>query len=183
MRLWLKVFAAQLLLLMAASVGAQCQNSAQPSCNVYDSCFAKYCPCQGDPDEYFVTYGKRYCASFLANTAFGPAGKKWRDATLTCLQEKIVPHLDISASPKCDCQKMRTIAFDSHVACYTQPQASICDLPMADIKEIMKTIDKKDLFTAEGWKQMRSVAAVCAGKAPDQARRDEWKKAGAAIPA
>lgn len=180
---WQKALVFLVTCLLSCRISAQCANAMQPSCGVYDACFAKYCPCQGEPSEYFLAYGKRYCTSFLANTSFSDAGKKWRDATLVCLQEKIVPHLDISEHPSCDCKKMRTIAFDSHVACYTQPQASICNLPIGDLQEIMKTIDKRDLFSTEGWKQMRAVAEICAGKAPDQARRDVWKKAVSRLPA
>lgn len=180
MTLWTwiaRLLGAQCLMFWSGLAASQCVNESLPSCAVYESCFAKYCPCAGDPSEYFMTYGKKYCVSFLANANFGAAGKKWRDATLVCLQEKVVPHLDISQSPKCDCRAMRKIAFDSHVACYTQPEASICNLPMLDLKEIMNTIDRRDLFTSEGWRQMKSVAAICVGKAPDAARRTEWRKA------
>lgn len=175
--LW-RVLAVLLLLGPAGRAAqAQCANAVQPSCGVYDACFTKYCPCQGQAPEYFQTYGKKYCSSFLQNASFSAAGKKWRDRTLVCLQEKIVPHLDISPTPKCDCAAMRTIAFDSHVACYAQPDASICDLPLADLAEIFKTIDYADLFDREGWKQMLEVANVCLVKAPDDGRRAQWKTA------
>lgn len=177
MNRWLEFLAAQFLLATCGTAIAQCSNALQPSCGVYDTCFAKYCPCQGDPAEYFLSYGKKYCTNFLSNSSLTAAGKKWRDAALVCLQEKIVPHLDISATPKCSCSAMRVTAFDAHVACYTQPHASICDLPVADLNEIRKVIDQRDLLSSEGWKQMRDVAAICAVKAPDDGRRATWKAA------
>jgi len=177
----LQLLAAQVLLAACRTAAAQCANAVQPSCGVYDECFAKYCPCKGDPAEYFLSYGKKYCTNFLSNTSFTAAGKKWRDATLVCLQEKIVPHLDISSAPKCNCAAMRATAFNAHVACYTQPYASICDLPVADLNEIRKVIDKQDLLSSEGWNQMRDVAAICAFKAPNDGRRATWKAADAAL--
>src|SRR5436309_1041028 len=96
----MKTFAAMMLLVVAnlfavPSASAQCSNSIKPSCGVYATCFAKYCPCNGS-DEYFLTYGKKYCEKFLGLATFSAEGVKWRDKTLVCLQEAIVPRLDIS---------------------------------------------------------------------------------------
>lgn len=156
-------------------------SSATPSCAVYETCFAKYCPCDGKPTEYFRTYGAKYCTAFLQNATLTGEGKKWRDATLVCLQESIVPHLKISAKPTCDCSSMRTVAFNSHVACYTQPRASICNLPASDVTSIGTTVKVKDLFNSEGWKQMRDVATICAATAPDDGRRSVWKGLAATL--
>lgn len=164
-----------LLAASPSSVRAQCENAVIPSCAVYESCFAKYCPCDGRPGEYFRAYGLKYCKAFLANSTLSARGKAWRDSTLVCLQESIVPKLDISANPSCDCDQMRTIAFDSHVACYTKPGASICDLPSSDVTSIATTVDIKDLFDAAGWRQMRDIAARCEASSPDDGRRAAWK--------
>ena len=163
------------LVLLAPASWAQCANAATPSCQVYTSCFAKQCPCKGDADEYFENYGAKYCKRFLDNAAFSTAGRKWRDKTLVCLQEAIVPQLDLSANPACNCKQMRNVAFKSHVDCYTQPGSSICDLPMADVKAIAQTVDAKDAFTIDGGKQMAAVAAVCVAKSADAARKAAWK--------
>ncbi|WP_162989583.1 hypothetical protein [Comamonas sp. lk] len=154
---------------------SQCSNSGQPSCDAYKSCFAKYCPCEAEADEYFMSYGDKYCRAFLGNTALSDAGKKWRESTMRCLQESIVPYLDISAQPKCNCRQMKRRAFDSHVACYTKQGASICDLPAGDVAQISKTIDVKDLFDKAGWKQMYEVSKICAQTAPEDGRRVTWK--------
>lgn len=153
----------------------ECINNSIPSCDVYTSCFAKYCPCKDNSSEYFISYGKKYCKLFLSNSNLSKAGKKWRDRTLVCLQEKIVPELDISENPSCDCAKMRKTAFDSHVGCYTQSDASICSLGIADINEIGQTIDLTDAFSSEGWAQMRGVAKICTETALDDGRRTAWK--------
>ncbi len=163
-----------LVLCHAVPANAQCTNSIQTSCEVYEACFAKYCPCSG-ANEYFMSYGAKYCKSFLDNTALSNAGKKWRDSTLRCLQETIVPHLDIAAQPKCNCGQMKQRAFDSHVACYTKSDASICNLPSTDVVQIGKTVDMKDLFDKAGWRQMHEVSKVCANSAPDAGRRTTWK--------
>lgn len=127
------------------------------------------------PDEYFETYGLKYCGAFLANANFSHEGRKWRDSTLVCLQEAIVPKLDISTAPKCDCAAMRSHAFASHVACYTKPGASICNLPVGDLNEIRKTIGLGDMLSGDGRQQMAQVALICAGSAPDDGRRATWR--------
>lgn len=164
------------LLLFARSVRAQCVNTATPTCGVYVQCFAKYCPCKGDPDEYFETYGKPYCDSFLTQAQFTPIGQRWRDSTLKCLQESIVPRLSISDPPSaCNCKAMKSFAFDTHVGCYTQPGNSICSLPMKDVTTISSVVKTKDLISTEGLRQTARVAAICKTTAPDDGRRAGWK--------
>jgi hypothetical protein len=91
------------------------------------------------------------------------AGQQWRDRTLLCLQERIVPRLDISTSPVCDCKAMKDFAFRMHVSCYTQPDASICQLTGSDFKKIYDIIDvTDDLFKDPyGREQMRQVLEIC----------------------
>jgi hypothetical protein len=169
------VFIACALAALSVGLRAQCVNATTPSCEVYESCFAKYCPCDGEPSEYFRTYGLKYCKAFLANTSLSAQGKAWRDSALVCLQESIVPKLNISVNPTCNCGQMRAIAFDSHVACYTKPGASICSLPSSDVTAIAKTVDIKDLVDSAGWRQMRDIAAKCEASAPDDGRRAAWR--------
>lgn len=171
-----------LSLMVITPAQAQCVNTTTPSCQVYEICFAKYCPCQGD-DDYFLRYGKKYCEAFLGAANFSDAGKKWRDRTLTCLQEKIVPKLDISDNPSCNCGEMRSFAFDTHVSCYTQTGASICDLGADDVLEITRIIEIGDALTADGLKQSKKVAEICSTKAPDAVRRGLWKAIASLIPA
>ncbi|WP_174999076.1 hypothetical protein [Rugamonas aquatica] len=154
---------------------AQCVNSATPSCGVYTQCFAKYCNCSTSSSEYFISYGKNYCERFLGNTKFSKEGEKWRNATLVCLQEAIVPHLEITEPVKaCDCPAMRKVAIDSHVGCYTQPSNSICNLPTEDLVEIGKIVALKDIFSKEGWDTMKQIAAKCKTTAGSADKRDRW---------
>ena len=161
---------------------AQCANATQPSCSVYKSCFAKYCPCQGT-DEYFETYGLKYCNAFLENQNLSVDGKKWRDSTLICLQEEIVPYLKLVTPPSCNCSAMKSIAFNSHVKCYTNSTKSICSLSVSDVNQIRKTIGIKDMVSGDGRTQMANVAAICRTSAPDDGRRSMWKAISAMLSA
>jgi hypothetical protein len=182
---YIKLFSLVMIFLIslfgASSTFAQCANPSEPSCTVYESCFSKYCSCKGDPNEYFETYGAKYCKRFLEEIKFSPIGEKWRNSTLICLQEAIVPKLDISDKPVCDCSSMKKYAFESHVACYTKPGASICDLPFEDVKKISKVIDMADIFSSEGWQQMKQVTKICEKTSPDDGRRSIWRALAAIL--
>lgn len=176
----LRLFASAIALAASFAHG-QCVNSATPTCEVYQSCFAKYCPCASSPDEYFMSYGAKYCKAFLSNAQFSASGNKWRDSTLRCLQESIVPKLPKNVGDACNCGDMKQIAFESHVACYTTPGASICDLPTADINQIRSIVDLKDWFDAAGRKQMKEVSKICSTSAPDDGRRTAWRAINAVL--
>jgi hypothetical protein len=147
-----------------SSAAAQCVNSAKLSCDVYPSCFEKYCPCESTSDGYFLRYGKKYCDRFLASDKWSEKGKAWRDATLLCLQERIVPRLNISPNPSCDCKVMKDFAFQTHVDCYTQASASVCSLEFSDYQIIYRIIDVQDDLMSDpfGRKQLRDVLTICA---------------------
>lgn len=152
---------------------AQCASAASPSCAVYSSCFERYCPCSG-PSNYFTNYGLKYCRRFLMEDGWSDAGRRWRDRTLVCLQEAIVPHLPIGAPATCNCDEMRDLAYNSHVQCYTQPGASVCDLPASDVRRIWEIVDSGDLFDAYGLRQMAAVVAICLGIASSS--RPDWDR-------
>jgi hypothetical protein len=80
-----------------AQLPLACTSSAKPSCAVYSTCFERVCNCEATEDRYFISYGKKYCDRFLDATQLSAAGQRWRDRTLVCLQEKIVPHLPLSS--------------------------------------------------------------------------------------
>jgi hypothetical protein len=163
-----------LWLLASAPVVAQCVNTPSPSCGVYSQCFSHLCSCSSSPYEYFISYGEKYCKTFLDLPGLSAEGKAWRDSTLKCLQETIVPMLppDGQAST-CDCKQMQVRAFDSHVACYTKPGASICSLGYADWMLIFNTVGGVSSLTDQkNRKQMLEVAKVCLADAglPDDVR-------------
>jgi hypothetical protein len=146
------------LCLWSAPTLAQCVVSQRPSCDIYQKCFAKSCNCAG-PDEYFISYGKKYCEKFL-KTDFSGALRIWRDSTLKCLQQKIIPELPQNGGA-CDCKSMRSFAMATHVACYTQPRASICLLSSPDVHKIESLINLTDLITVEGQSTVCAIASVC----------------------
>lgn len=155
-----------LLILPVDAARAQCVNTAQPTCGFYDRCLEKHCSCGWSSSGYALSYGLKYCKRFLAAKDLSPAGKRWRDATLVCLQEKLVPLVPQNPSQKCDCGAVRTAAYDSHVACYTQPGASICSLSVADLKVIDQTVDASDQFDRDGLTALASVLKACIASDP-----------------
>lgn len=161
-----------LLLLYGPIAAAQCVNTANPSCGVYDSCFADRCHCDGSEYEYFKSYGKKYCETFLDLPELSAKGKAWRNATLKCLQETIVPILPADGQAySCNCKAMQLRAFDSHVACYTQPANSICELEPNDWFYIMKAVDPvASLKDQKSRKQMLEVAKLCLNSAVEGAK-------------
>lgn len=116
-----------------------CLSTKSPTCDLYSDCFNRQCNCAGSEHEYFLSYGKKYCEAFLQDHGLSERGKAWRDSTLRCLQESIVPILPSDGSQPCDCEAVATKAYVSHVACYTQPTNSICDLPLSDWLNIGST--------------------------------------------
>jgi hypothetical protein len=100
---------------------------------------------------------------FLDLSGLPTQGKAWRDSTLRCLQEKIVPELPPDGqADSCDCKSMQVKAFDIHVSCYTQSGASICDLPATDWALIFNAIDPvQSLTDQKSRKQMVEVAKIC----------------------
>ncbi|WP_156473227.1 hypothetical protein [Pseudorhodoferax sp. Leaf265] len=151
---------------VAASSWAACVNTATPTCGVYQSCFADRCNCSGSQYEYFKSYGEKYCKAFLELPGLSDKGNKWRDSTLRCLQEKIVPMLPVDgAANSCNCKQMQIDVFDSHVACYTQPSSSICDLSVADWSKITAATDPiASLVDQKSRKQIKEVARICYNK-------------------
>ncbi|MCF1438493.1 MAG: hypothetical protein LPD71_07015 [Shewanella sp.] len=109
------------------------------------------------------------------------AGKVWRDATLRCLQEALVPLIPIEENASCNCKELKRFAYSSHVSCYTQNTQSICDLPYEDIVLIGKTI----LFNKNvvrvfkdyeaGYRQVYDLFSKCSKTAKDEKTRQKWK--------
>jgi hypothetical protein len=151
------------LSIFSTKSNAQCLNTVQPSCGVYQNCFSKLCSCSTSRYEYFSSYGKKYCEVFLDLGTLSVQGKSWRDGTLKCLQEKIVPMLPPDGkADTCDCQKTEGYAFDTHVACYTP---SICSLPPEDWTKIFVAAGGvKTIVDSKSRKQIVEVAKICLPK-------------------
>ncbi|MFB6451227.1 hypothetical protein [Bradyrhizobium tunisiense] len=170
------IVSSPIILPVAQPAMAQCASTPHPSCGVYQTCFEATCKCEKSQYPYFISYGKKYCERFLASTSWTAAGAKWRDKTLLCLQERIVPVLPDSPG-WCDCKSLKATAFQIHVACYTQPGTSVCDLGKSDWWTILKIVDARDLFVdPDGRAQMLAVAKICAGNRPDGPVKDIVQK-------
>lgn len=176
-----RFFTFTLLFCFSFLAHGQCWNTINPSCDVYETCFNRYCRCEGSGFEYSLSFGKTYCNAFLGESELTPEGKKWRDSTLRCLQEVLVPLIPIEANPSCNCEELKKFAYGSHVACYTQEGASVCDLPSSDITKIAKTIifNKNIINTLkdykEGYQQVKGVFSKCSTTAKEVKTRKKWK--------
>lgn len=151
---------------------SKCMNTENPSCGVYQTCFAKLCNCDNSEFEYFISYGKKYCEVFLDLPGLSQKGKDWRNSTLKCLQETIVPLLPKDGEENsCNCKDMQIKAFDSHIACYTKESNSICNLEPNDWLLILKAVEPvaslKDHLRR---KQMLETAKICLPIAAERAR-------------
>jgi len=175
------LFSVAILLLIAPLTSAQCLNTIKPSCGVYENCFEKYCGCSSSIDEYFISFGKKYCEAFLSEDSFSDEGKKWKETTLGCLQEKIVPLIPLDNPGTCNCSEIKSFAVSTHVDCYTQANASVCDLPLSDISLIAKTIVFNDSFInllkerEAAYTQVKGVFEKCSVTAKKEENKSRWK--------
>ena len=169
-----------------------CVNPTLPDCEFYTKCVEATCKCGfSSSSGYALSYGKKYCELFKGETNFSAQGKKWRDSTLRCLQEKLVSELPTSPD-RCDCADLQQKAFRSHVECYTRSEASICDLPISDAVVLNRLIDNSNKFDTEGIRAISGVGKVCllqsakdmtnpalwawpAAISPDRAAANFWK--------
>jgi hypothetical protein len=146
-------------LVACGSVNAWAAGQSNLSCDLYGR-LEQQCNCKGT-DNYLISYGRRYCDRFLNSTGWTAAGAKWRDQTLTCLQTSLIQALPRDVSRACDCGKIRDIAWQTHVRCYTQPSASVCQLPFSDLAKIYEIVDASDLFDPRGFSQALAIANAC----------------------
>jgi hypothetical protein len=146
---------------------AQCVNPIAPNCDFYNKCLEKYCPCGWSESGYALSYGLRYCKRF-SETNFSAPARKWRDSTLVCLQERLVPHVPRLEASECNCQAMKVRALASHVDCYTELPSSICLLPLADVAAIVAVVEQSDLSDQEGVRAFLRIALICLKQRPTE---------------
>lgn len=129
-------------------------------CDFYSQCIEEVKTC--GLDGYAIGYGERYCERFNSRDNFSPNGRRWRDATLVCLQEELVQtSVDLLSDNDISCEGITDLAFDSHPYCYTQPGYSVCSLGIRDLLIIKRVIDTKDFLSRRGLRQLASVANTC----------------------
>jgi hypothetical protein len=94
--------AASLLLFICQPASSSCVNPAMnTTCLWYPDCLEAAHPC--GLDGYALSYGQHFCNAFssdLASNLLTRQGQLWRDKTLICLQEQLVPLLNVSISCK-----------------------------------------------------------------------------------
>ena len=141
------------------SAANRCLDPVPGTCNFYSSCLEKAKTC--GPNGYALGYGAKYCARFSAEDRFSPDGTFWRDITLVCLQRSLVDFVDPKVAAVTTCDELSDEAFDSHPVCYTQPEMSVCDLPLSDWNLIRKTVDAGDILSRPGVRQVASILRRC----------------------
>ena len=131
-----------------------CQQPVYGSCSFYKACAEATLHC--GPDGYPVHYGDRLCNEFVANTAyFTPQGQRWFNTVMHCLQLALIEPLSECGMT---CDKLNTLAFDSHPRCYVD--SGVCDLPLSDFVELAITVNK-DFFAGPALKQALETAGGC----------------------
>jgi hypothetical protein len=115
------------------------------------------------PDGYLLGYGAKYAERFYRQTRpwMSPAGRRWIDATLVCLQTTLRDRIDATTS----CDDVRTIAYDSHPECYVS--TGFCRLPWSDWFAVLGTVDGTDWLSRDAQRQVTATARACLfGTAP-----------------
>ncbi len=108
-------------------------------------------------DGYPIGYGKKYAERFYrhARPKMTSRGKQFIDNTLVCLQEELQSRIDDDTS----CQDIRTIAFDTHPACYVA--SGFCELPVWDWLMVAGSIDGWDWLSQDALRQVWDTARIC----------------------
>lgn len=135
-----------------------CKNPPEDQCLFYSQCVESDNSC--GKGGYALNYGEKYCLKFLENDGLTEKGKLWRTKTMLCLQMALIPLLNQPKETNF-CESLENKAFDSHVGCYTQNDASFCWLPSDDWKTIgFNILDIKDIVSWNGIKQASKIAFV-----------------------
>jgi hypothetical protein len=146
----------------SAPAAARKVAAVRAGCDVYNQ-LERRCHCAG-AGNYFLGYGRKYCERSLAETGWSQAGVLWRNRTLVCLQRALSEAIPKNRAQRCDCQAIKSFAFDTHARCYTQLPTSICRLPLSDWLIATRIIDNADLLSEDGTRQIASVMATCMGQ-------------------
>ena len=120
---------------------ADCYSPAGTDCGWYSRCLAEMFPCTGQA-EYAISYGEKFCNLYTQSTLqFSQKALQWIDAARKCLQVALVPVLHLCRVQP-TCEKIKTLAFESHVPCYVEPYQgfSVCTLSPTDWARIFWTI-------------------------------------------
>ncbi|MGE4133752.1 MAG: hypothetical protein AB7F86_19095 [Bdellovibrionales bacterium] len=170
----MKYWLITLLLTFQAQADNLCTRPRMGQCDFYPQCLESAYKC--GPDGYPMGYGAKYCARFngLTSAELSPKGLVWRDYTLVCLQQSLVS-LMITTNPVNTCSQLKDFAFRTHVSCYTQPIAPVCNLTLGDWMTIASVVDLKEYADRAGLEQVVQVIRQC-GDSVKQQLADLLKK-------
>lgn len=135
-----------------------CKRPRQNQCLFYSTCLESRLEC--GKGGYPIGFGQKYCLKSIENKALSAKGEAWKTATITCLQKALIPFTNKNTIKQPQtCDQLQEVAFDSHVQCYTQAKANICDLSIMDWKVIaFDILELNDWLTYNGMKQATKVA-------------------------
>lgn len=132
-----------------------CARPVFDDCSFYRACLEAGAPC--GEDGYALGFGERLCARFVARRSeFSAAGQAWLRGVRSCLQISLVPLLGEATS----CASLADRAYETHTACYTTGDASVCTLGAADLITLLRMIGA-DLFEGRALRQVRDLALAC----------------------
>ncbi len=140
--------------------GDICTKPKSGQCGFYGQCIESKYKCGADG--YPLGYGAKYCDRFnaLSSHDLSEKGLVWRDHTLVCLQQKLADLL-VTSNNVNSCPDLKAYAFRSHVGCYTQPFAPVCDLTVGDWFTIAGVVDLKEYRDSTGRDQVIEVIRKC----------------------
>ncbi|MBS2018596.1 MAG: hypothetical protein JST00_37365 [Deltaproteobacteria bacterium] len=142
-----------------STLPAICAAPKVGDCSFYAACIERTVPCGAEG--YAIGYGTKYCERFRLNDDLSAEGLRWRDEVMVCLQRRLGRFLASPLRERATCEDIIEGAFDDHPQCYTEPGASVCDLPPSDWISIVATIDAQDLLSRRGRKQIGETAKIC----------------------
>lgn len=89
---------------------------------------------------YYEGFVGPYCERFteLTRPTLSPAGQQWIDDVRACLQESMV-----EVGSNVSCPEVKRRGYAAHPGCYVE--TGFCELPFADIWNIFRTVDPRDL--------------------------------------
>ncbi len=113
------------------------------------------------PPDYYLSYGHKYINRFKneTNSKLSKAGQIWLKATASSLQRLMETGLKNSkGSIAMNNDAFQNFAFKTHVPAYVG--SGLLDLSNSDKFTIGNTPDYKDLFTSNGFEQVRIIFAL-----------------------
>lgn len=139
-----------------------CFSLSKVNCSWYSHCFKQRHPCRSNHyNGYAVEFAEKLCYTVLNKVT--STALDWKYAVQQCLEEKLLPILDITTS----CEQIRESAVQTQELCFTEPYQgghSICDLDLEDWTKVFWAIKGRFVdSTIPSLKNMIDVTIKCPG--------------------